>query len=162
MSIQPLADPDVVDDEPVVLEEHQLSDDELKAARRVVPPVTLPATLTDPSEAFVPPEVRRRAQGAELAGHRWALYRAIGPRVDQHGYVVDPQHRTLGLRIEAPGRRIVAFWGWRGDVAKPGWRFELGVISPGRVHEVEGTTYRLPHEKVGISIIDKAIKGDLE
>ena len=138
-----------------------LSLEEIKASRRIVPPIALRSTPTDPAEPWVPDAVRKRVASARAAGLEPRLYRAIGPRLDQHGYVADPECRTLGLRIKIPGCDVAALWTWRGDLKEPGWRFDGAWIAPGRPHEVEGAPYQFGREKVGISIVDAAIKGRL-
>ena len=135
-----------------------LSIDDEKAARRIVPPITLGSTATDPAAPWIPDVVRRRVAAATNAGHAPHLYRAIGPRLDQHGYVADPACRTLGLRITTDDVDIAVAWSWRSDLKVPGWKLDGAWIAPGRPHEIEGAPYRLPIEKVGISVVDAALR----
>jgi hypothetical protein len=126
-----------------------LSEDEARALRRVVPPVTVPSTPVDPQDPRVPLSVRRAATLATDGGWRVALFRSCGPHVGAHDYVDDPARHCLGLRaLKDPGRSVVMTWYYRGDVVKPGWRFEAAWVAPGPVHTVEGKVYRLRRELV--------------
>lgn len=82
-----------------------------KGPKPEIPAPRLPATEVAPDDPRVPAKARA-AHDVALA-HGWAvrLTAAVGPRTDQYGNIVDPEHTTMALRCsKAGGRRVIMLW----------------------------------------------------
>ena len=96
-------------DAPAVVHVEPTKDEE----KPPVPAPSQPAIDVDVLHPSIPKAVK--TMHALALAHGWTvrLTRATGPKVDQHGNVVDEKLHTLALRCAKPGgRRVVFLWVW--------------------------------------------------
>lgn len=130
-----------------------LTEDEAKAARRIVPPVMTPSRPVPLDSPRIPRGTRTAINAA--AGWDVGLFYACGPRLAADGRVLDGASHSLGLRARRGGQLVVMTWRWTAQA----WKFEDAYLAPGLQREIEGAAYRLPIEKVTSTEATQTLRG---
>lgn len=90
------------------------------AALLAIPAPRLAATETGVLEPYVTRGITSVGKVLSAAGWRWRLTRAVGPRINARGEVVENECATLVIAAMSPGNhRIIWEWRWVNDA----WKF---------------------------------------